>query len=87
MAGTWDIQWVGTYEANIMGFVSDELQLNKHAEYRDYVCIVDNHIGMVITRWKGSKTLQTVSTIMESGKTDITQCVWQEIIIVKFPLP
>ena len=29
--------------------------------------LVDKRLGMVITRWKDSKNLQTVSTVMKSG--------------------
>eukprot|EP00957_Ditylum_brightwellii_P167784 12772645-Ditylum_brightwellii.AAC.1 len=64
MTSTWNIQGVGTYKANRTGFASDELQLDKHTKQGDYIYLVDDHIGMVITRWKDSKTLQTVSTIM-----------------------
>eukprot|EP00957_Ditylum_brightwellii_P039253 2969532-Ditylum_brightwellii.AAC.1 len=82
MASTWNIQVVGTCKANRKRFASDELQLEKHAEQGDYMCLVDDCICIVITRWNDSKALQTISTITEVRETDITQCVGQEIITV-----
>eukprot|EP00957_Ditylum_brightwellii_P157626 11997095-Ditylum_brightwellii.AAC.1 len=80
MTSTWNMQGTGTCKANRTRCASDELQLDKHVEQGDYICLVDDGILMVISRWKDSNTLQIVSIIMESGKIDITWCMGQGII-------
>ena len=47
-----------------IGFELDRLQLEKGAERGTFKTLVDKRLAMVITQWKDSKTLQTVSTVM-----------------------
>ena len=68
MQTNWNIRGVGTCKANRKGFDSEGLRLDK-PKRGDYIRLVDNRLGMVITRWKDSKILQTVSTIMEKGES------------------
>eukprot|EP00957_Ditylum_brightwellii_P200267 15266926-Ditylum_brightwellii.AAC.1 len=58
----WSILAAATCRANRKGFPSDDLELNKNAQCREYVCKVDPCVGMVVTRWKDSRVLQTIST-------------------------
>ena len=79
MATAWNIRGVGTCKANRKGFASDKLPMNNDAERGSYVRLVDKRLGMVITRWKNSRILQTVSTIMKPGIKTIGRRVGSEI--------
>ena len=68
MVATWNIRGIGTYRANQKEFGSDKLPMNNDAERGSYVWLVDKTLGMLITRWKYSRILQTVSTIMKLEK-------------------
>ena len=46
---------------------------------------MDKRLGMVITRWKDSRILQTVSTIMKPGIKTITRGVRSDLIDVRCP--
>ena len=41
--------------------------MDKNYERGSYVRLVDKRLGMVITRWKDSRTLQVVSTVIKNG--------------------
>lgn len=71
MATKYNICAVGTCKANRIGFKSDRLQLEKGAERGSFKRLVDKRLIIVITRWKDSKTLQNVSTVMCKGAKTI----------------
>ena len=50
-----------------------------------YIWLVDKRLEMVITRWKDSRILQTVSTIMKPGIKTISRRVGSDIIEVTCP--
>ena len=85
MVTEWNIRGVGTCKANRKGFDSDRLKLNNNCERGSFVRLVDKRLGMVITRWKDSRVLQIVSTIMKPGVEIIERRVGSEIIQVKDP--
>ena len=47
--------------------------------------LVDKRLGMVITRWRDSKDLQTVSTVMKSGASNVQRRIGSNIIEVDCP--
>ena len=47
--------------------------------------MVDARLGLVVTRWKDSKILQTLSTTMKSGIETVTRRVGANIVNVKCP--
>ena len=49
------------------------------------VRLVDKILGMVITRWKDSKILQIVSTVMKSGVGEVHRRSGRDIITFKCP--
>ena len=59
--------------------------MNNDADRVSYVWLVDKRLGMVITRWKDSRILQTVSTIMKPGIKTITRRVGSDLIDVTCP--
>ena len=67
MLTNYNIRGVGTCKANRLGFESDQLQLKRDAPRGSYERLHDKRLGMIITRWKDSKNLQTVSTVMKHG--------------------
>lgn len=71
MSTNWNLRGVGTCRSNRKGFASKELVLDKHAKRGSFIRLADKRLGMVITRWKDSKVLQTVSTIMTKGLTSV----------------
>jgi len=72
MLTNWNRRGVGTCRANRKGFASKDLELDKSSTRGSFERKVDKRLGMVITRWKDSKILQTVSTVMIKGLTSIT---------------
>eukprot|EP00957_Ditylum_brightwellii_P096942 7382421-Ditylum_brightwellii.AAC.1 len=66
----WNLLAAATCRANRKGFPSDALDFAKDAERGDFICKVDPWLGMVVTPWKDSKVLQTISTVMEKGTTN-----------------
>eukprot|EP00957_Ditylum_brightwellii_P178483 13595778-Ditylum_brightwellii.AAC.1 len=60
----WNLLAAATCRANRKGFPSDDLELNKSAQHGEYVCKVDPCLDMVVTRWKNSRVLQTIITVM-----------------------
>eukprot|EP00957_Ditylum_brightwellii_P083194 6325392-Ditylum_brightwellii.AAC.1 len=67
----WNILVAATCRANRKALPSDELELNKNAQHRECVCKIDPCIGMVVTRWKDSRVLQTISTVVVKGTTTV----------------
>ena len=80
MLTNYNIRAVGTCKANRKGFESDALQLPKDVARGDFKQLHDKRLGMVITRWKDSKKLQKVSTVMKHG-TQVVQRRNRENII------
>ena len=64
MLTNYNIRAVGTCKANCVGFDSDKLSVPCNAPRGTYARLVDKRLGMVISCWKDSKVLQTVSTVM-----------------------
>ena len=85
MLTNWNIRGVGTCRANRRGFASKELVLDKNAPRGSFVRLVDKRLGMVICRWKDSRILQTVSTIMLKGTEKIQRRKGSKIIEVIVP--
>ena len=81
----YNIRAVGTCKANRIGFESDKLQLEKGVERGSFKRLVDKRLGMIITRWKDSKTLQTVSTVMCKGAQTIQRRNGATLINVTCP--
>eukprot|EP00957_Ditylum_brightwellii_P207757 15354409-Ditylum_brightwellii.AAC.1 len=67
----WNLLAVATCRANRKRFPSNDLELNKNAQHREYACKVDPCFGMVGMRWKDSRVLQTISTVMVKGATTV----------------
>eukprot|EP00957_Ditylum_brightwellii_P131315 10015272-Ditylum_brightwellii.AAC.1 len=65
----WNLLAVFTCRANRKGFLSDDLEINKNAQYREYVCKVDPCLGMVGMRWKDLRVVQTIIIVMVKGTT------------------
>ena len=85
MTTEWNIRGVGTCKANRKGFPSEELKLDKNSERGSFIRLVDKRLGLVVTRWKDSKILQTVSTTMKSGVEIVTRRVGATVVNVKCP--
>eukprot|EP00957_Ditylum_brightwellii_P091677 6980906-Ditylum_brightwellii.AAC.1 len=85
MVTTWNIRVVGICKSNRKGFHLDTLKMDNVSDRGDFLRLVDDRVGMVITPWKGSKVLQAISTVMEHGTTIITRCVGQGVIDVVCP--
>ena len=56
-----------TRKANRVGHDSENLQLSKSSDRGTFIHKVDKRLGMVMSRWKDSKSLQNVSTVMKGG--------------------
>eukprot|EP00957_Ditylum_brightwellii_P204743 15340664-Ditylum_brightwellii.AAC.1 len=52
---------------------SDALNLNKNAQWEEFVCNIDPRLGMVVMRWKDSKVCQTISTVIKKGQAKFQQ--------------
>ena len=65
----WNLRGVGRCKANRKGFALNNLSLHNKAQRGSFVRLVDRRLGIVITRWKDSQIVQTVSTIMTKGLT------------------
>ena len=85
MLSNYNIRGVGTCKASRTGYDSERLQLPKNAERGTFKRLIDPRLGMIITRWRDSKTLQTVSTVMKHGKSIIQRRVGSKIIDVVCP--
>ena len=76
---------VGTCKANRKGFASDKLPMDNKADRGTFTRLVDKRLGMVITRWKDSRVLQIVSTVMKKGSNIIHMRVGAALIPVTCP--
>ena len=76
---------MGTCKANRQGFESDKLQIPKKAARGDCRRLYDKRLGMAITRWKDSKNLQTVSTVMKHGFSMVSRRNGANILQVPCP--
>ena len=85
MLTNYNIRAVGTCKANRVGFESKELFVPRNASRGTYIRLVDKRLGMVISRWKDSKILQTVSTVMKKGETTVQRQVGANVVEVKCP--
>ena len=85
MLSNYNIRGVGTCKASRTGYDSERLQLPKNAERGTFKRLIDPRLGMIVTRWRDSKTLQTVSTVMKHGKSIIQRRVGSKIIDVVCP--
>ena len=56
----YNIHALSTYKANKIRFESDKVQFQKGVDRGSFKRLTDKRLGMVITRWKDSKTLQTM---------------------------
>ena len=85
MNTSYNIRGVGTCKANRKGFDSDGLKVPNNSQRGTYVRKVDDRLGMVITRWKDSRVLQIVSTIMKKGIGTVQRRVGKDKIDVRCP--
>ena len=85
MVTNWNLRGVGTCKANRKGFASHKLPIEKSAERGTHVRLVDKQLGLVITRCKDSKVLQTISTIMEKGVSTVQRRTGASLIQVPCP--
>eukprot|EP00957_Ditylum_brightwellii_P103780 7906039-Ditylum_brightwellii.AAC.1 len=59
--------------------------MDNTADRGNYLPLVVDRVGMVITQWKDGKVLQAVNTVMEHDTTTITRHVGKEVIDVVCP--
>ena len=85
MVTNYNVRGVGTCKANRLGYDSEKLQLPNPCDRGTFIRKVDKRLGMVITRWKDSKTLQTVSTVMKGGIGEVSRRTGAKIITVPCP--
>ena len=85
MMTNYNVRAVGTCKANRIGFDSDKIVIDDKADRGTYRRLVDKRLGMVITRWKDSKILQTVSTVMIKGCQTIQRRNGAKILDVVCP--
>eukprot|EP00957_Ditylum_brightwellii_P052434 3976716-Ditylum_brightwellii.AAC.1 len=69
----WNLFDAATSRVYRKGFTSNELDLDKDAEQGDFIQKVDPYLGMVVTKWKYSRVLEIIITVMEKGAT--TFCI------------
>ena len=62
----YSIRGLGTYKANRIGSNTVALKMKKTRDMGAYVRTFNKRVGMVITRLKYSKLLQTVSNVINS---------------------
>ena len=85
MLTNYNVRGVGTCKANRIGFDSDSIQISKSCDRGTFARKVDPRLGMVITRWKDSKILQTISTVMKSGVSEVSRRTGATVIKVQCP--
>ena len=85
MLTNYNVRGVGTCKANRIGFDSDSIQISKSCDRGTFARKVDPRLGMVITRWKDSKILQTVSTVMKSGVSEVSRRTGATVVKVRCP--
>ena len=67
MAYSLNIHTVGTFKYDRKGFDSEALNLDNNCECGTFIIQYDRRLGMVITRWKDSIIIQTVSKVISKG--------------------
>ena len=85
MICSWNIRGVGTCIATRLGFDSEALAIDKKAKRGSFLRLVDRQLVMVITEWRDSKDLQTVSTVMVKGIGSMFRQVGKDKIEVRCP--
>ena len=85
MLKEWNLRGVGTCKSNRKGFPSAELPLSNSSNRGSFVRLVDKRLGIVATRWKDSKILQTISTVMISGVGVVSRQVGSNVVKVSCP--
>ena len=85
MLANWNLRGVGTCKDNRKGFASNNLPLHNKEQRGSFVRLVDRRLGIVITRWKDSQIVQTVSTIMTKGLTLVQRRTGPKVIDVIVP--
>ena len=73
MLSTYNLRAVGTCRANRIGFAIDQLPLDRSCARGSFSRKVDPRLGMVMTRWKDSKILQIISTVMTPGIGEVNR--------------
>eukprot|EP00957_Ditylum_brightwellii_P125765 9587302-Ditylum_brightwellii.AAC.1 len=71
--------------ANRNGFLSDDLEFSKNVRHGEYVCKVHPCLCTVVTRWKDSRVLQTISTVMVKRTITVQQWTGQEVQSTQCP--
>eukprot|EP00957_Ditylum_brightwellii_P123275 9399205-Ditylum_brightwellii.AAC.1 len=79
MQMVWNLLATATCRANRKVFPYDDLELNKNVQHAEYVCKLDPCIGMVVTRWKDSRVIQTIIIVMVKGTTTVQQWTGREV--------
>ena len=85
MQTNYNVRGVGTCKANRKGFDSKALEIDNKSDRGTFKRMVDDRLGMVITRWKDSRTLQVVSTVMKKGIGEVTRRTGPNLITVTCP--
>ena len=85
MSTSFNVRGVGTCKANRKGFESNSLIVTNNSPRGTFARMVDDRLGMVITRWKDSRVLQVVSTIMKKGVGTVQRRVGREKTDVRCP--
>ena len=85
MLTNYNVRGVGTCRAGRKGFPKTELALDDKSDRGSFVRLVDKRLGMVATRWKDSKMLQVVSTVMKKGVDEVQRRTGSKLINVKCP--
>ena len=67
MASSLNIHTVGIFIYDRKGFDSEALNLDNNCECGTFIIQYDRRLGMVITRWKDSIIIQTVSKVISKG--------------------
>ena len=73
MLSSYNLRAVGTCRANRIGFDIDQLPLDRLSARGTFVRKVDPRLGMIMTRWKDSKILQIISTVMTLGIEEVNR--------------
>ena len=85
MSTNWNCRGVGSCLANRKCFDSKWLLLPNNVPCASFIRLVDPRLGMIITRGKDSKVLQTVSTTMDKGVEILKRRTGNKVIEVTCP--
>ena len=67
MITNYNLRGPGTCKATRVGNDSEHLQLGKACDRGTFVRKIDKRLGILMSRWKDSKTLHAVSTVIKGG--------------------